>query len=553
MRGELESLATVLERVAFRLPGSEDLDQDRALLVRSIRDYLIPRLRDPDAPVVVAIVGPTGTGKSTMLNALARDHVTDTGAVRPTTRSPVLFAHRSNSGPAWSDFVARIREHVGPNLETVVSDDPITSALTLVDTPPLGHVAESGSSPAEEIIRVADLCLFVTSPLRYADAAAWDVLRDLRKHGVPLLFVLNRVTGPDDERAAVAADYVHRLFDAGILTEPDPELLFVVSESEGADVAMADAVVALRAELLELVDPEFRLRLIDETTEQSVRSLTSQAQSLAADLDSEVETVLELDRIVSSAYGLEADHLRSELEAGSLAWLVDHDHWPSAAVDLTGMVTRRAGDAAQSGAEAWSRDDIGSVLLAAGGQGLWRHGHDTTYETQRKLDEWYESLGTIAGRRTRRGELGTRKRKRFSDQLWRATFDPEFELSGRVRRKLGDPSAAVVETRAALVTAVRAALDFDAARFAEALGGTLSAPLGVQVDRHVAEILQAIDQSPEPSAAESDAAEPEAAEAEELEVHQPEDAEAPDAVVIPDDADVTPDGVVDEEDGEGNG
>ncbi|MBT8212202.1 MAG: GTPase domain-containing protein, partial [Acidimicrobiia bacterium] len=485
-----------------------DLDDDRTRLIRTIRDYLVPRLRDPDAPVVAAIVGPTGTGKSSVLNALSRDHVSATGALRPTTRSPVLYAHRDNSGPSWSEFVGRIREYVGPNLETVVSEDPLTSSLTLIDTPPLGHRTEAGGVPAEEIMRIADLCVFVTSPLRYADAEAWDVLRDLQRQGVPLLFVLNRLAGTPDGQSAVAQDYVHRLHDGGLLTEPVADLLFLIPETDSAELDSAHAVVALRSELAELADPEFRARLVDETTEQSLRSLTARAQSLAADLDTELETVLELDRIVSTAFGHEADHLRSEVEAGSLAWLVDHDHWPSASVDLTGMVTRRAGDAAQSGAEAWSRDPIGAVLLGAGGQGLWRHGHDTTYETQRRLDDWFESLGSIAARRTRRGELGARKRRNYADQLWRATFDSEFEMTGRMRRKLGDSEAVVVETRAALATAIRGALDFDADRFAEALGGTVSAPLSAQVGRHVTAILESID-SP---AAEPDSVDPVASE-----------------------------------------
>lgn len=508
LRAELEGLATVLDRVAFRLPGSDDLDGDRSGVVRTIREYLVPRLRDPDAPVVASIVGPSGTGKSTVLNSLAGEPVSAVGAVRPTTRAPVLMAHRSGSGESWSEFVARMREHAGPDMETVVSDDPLVASLTLVDTPPLGYTAGSGRDATDEVIAISDLCVFVTSPLRYADQASWDVLRRLRQQGIPVLFVLNRLPPDDGERDAVARDYVHRLHEAGLLADPDPELLFLVEEDEGSrdGVSTAEPLLGLRDELSELADPDFRQRLLDQTTEQAVRGLTQRAASLASDLDAEVETLVELDRIVAGAYATEADHLRSEVESGSLAWLVDHDHWPTAAVDLTGIVTRRAGDAAQSGAESWAVDLIGSTLLSSGGQGLWRHGHDTTYETQRRLDAWFESLGSIAGRRTKRGEFSARRRRKYADELWRATFDPAFEVSRRLSRTVGDVDAVLVEARAALAAAIRGALDFDAARFSEALGGTTAAPLAGPVQRHVDAILAVLSDPDAPEAPPADEA-----------------------------------------------
>jgi hypothetical protein len=77
----------------FESAGVDEARAERVKLLSQIDDYLLPRLRQSSAPILVALVGSTGAGKSTLLNSLVGKQVSATGIRRPTTNSPVLACH----------------------------------------------------------------------------------------------------------------------------------------------------------------------------------------------------------------------------------------------------------------------------------------------------------------------------------------------------------------------------------------------------------------------------------------------------------------------------
>ena len=87
LRHEVASLQLPLE-----VEGAAAAREEREALLGQLDDYLLPRLRRLDAPLLAVVGGSTGAGKSTLVNSIARREVTRSGVLRPTTRSPVLVA-----------------------------------------------------------------------------------------------------------------------------------------------------------------------------------------------------------------------------------------------------------------------------------------------------------------------------------------------------------------------------------------------------------------------------------------------------------------------------
>ncbi len=212
-----DGLAEDLERLAFSLENQDlrsslvttsSTEETRDRLVRTIRSYLIPRLTDPDGPLCVVFAGPTGSGKSTLVNSLSGLDVSETGPIRPTTKYPVVLTSET----------ARHRFETVGGVDCVVIPGraPILDRIALVDTPDIDSTATENRVIAENLIDTADVVVMVTSALRYADLVPWEVLRRAMSRGVPIIFVLNRVTSSS---SGAIVDFKSMLTAAGVVGE----------------------------------------------------------------------------------------------------------------------------------------------------------------------------------------------------------------------------------------------------------------------------------------------------------------------------------------------
>jgi hypothetical protein len=85
--------------------------------------------------------------------------------------------------------------------------------MTFIDTPDIDSTAVHHRVVAEALVDVADVVVFVTSGIRYADGVPWEVLRRALSRGATVIPVLNRVGAGS---VGLVTDYTHRLEDAGV-------------------------------------------------------------------------------------------------------------------------------------------------------------------------------------------------------------------------------------------------------------------------------------------------------------------------------------------------
>src|SRR5215469_699586 len=183
-------------------PRVEEARAERLKLLSQIDDYLLPRLRQSGAPILVALVGSTGAGKSTLMNTVVGKHVSATGIRPPTTNSPVLACHPDDmrwfAENVFLPTLPRVRQQGlampgRDGLLVLAASELMPQGVVILDTPDIDSVVEAHHEFAHQFLDASDLWLFVTTSRRYADAAVWEMLKDARDRGAALAVALSRV------------------------------------------------------------------------------------------------------------------------------------------------------------------------------------------------------------------------------------------------------------------------------------------------------------------------------------------------------------------------
>lgn len=226
-----QSLPT-LKRIREHLSGLKiDFEEDSDAWCSKLIVNLLQgaeRLKDrlesgPQSPLLVAIIGATGTGKSKIFNSLLGSVISPSSFKRPTTRSPLIYG-----GLELAPFVERKTFFAGygknfhhdadsvsttqdRQLHAVLDSAPPFNGLALIDTPDFDSVSAENRQVAADVFDRCDAVIFVTDAIKYADQVGWDYLHQIRTRQKTAVFLINRLRNP-----LSLTDFARRLREAGL-------------------------------------------------------------------------------------------------------------------------------------------------------------------------------------------------------------------------------------------------------------------------------------------------------------------------------------------------
>ncbi|MGY0061733.1 dynamin family protein [Streptomyces sp. LZ34] len=383
----LDALTALRDRVdaarfPLPLPGADRARRGRAELLAQLDDYLVPRLRAPQAPLLAVIGGSTGAGKSTLVNSLVGRRVTEAGVLRPTTRTPVLVCHPEDrqwfvgqrvlpqlarvwvpaqseraeggyeeeayDGTAYEQVTYEGAAYEGAAYDEtdkaartaagalrVETDPGLARGLALLDAPDIDSLVARNRDLAAELICAADIWVLVTTATRYADAVPWHLLRTAKEYDVTLVTVLDRV--PHQVAAEVSHQYAALLTAAGLGDVPRftiPEL--PESAGGGSGLLPGTAVAALRDWLTRHAqDPAARHTAAERTAAGVIASLRARMPALAGAAAAQHAAAVRLVQHVDGAYDEAAERVRRELAGGAALAGGALTHWHGRPYDST--------------------------------------------------------------------------------------------------------------------------------------------------------------------------------------------------------------------------
>jgi GTP-binding protein EngB required for normal cell division len=206
----LEALHRFLRAVDGHVP------EQRLAAARTLVDHAGERLRLSGEYTVVALAGTTGSGKSSLFNALARLQLSQVGVRRPTTGVAHACVWGSGHGGEVLDWLGvppsrRFRRESALDGD----DERALRGLILLDLPDFDSVENSHRVEVDRLLTLVDLVVWVLDPQKYADRMVHEqYLSRFARHRDVTVVVLNQADRLEPADAERCLDDLRRLLVA---------------------------------------------------------------------------------------------------------------------------------------------------------------------------------------------------------------------------------------------------------------------------------------------------------------------------------------------------
>ena len=203
----VESLDLVVSLAAGHV-HPEDLDG-----AREVANTARARAGHLGTTMVLALVGGTGSGKSSLLNALAGEEVASTSPVRPHTTEPIAWIP-SRPAPSLSLLLDRL------GIDRRMTHSRFEE-LAVLDMTDIDSIAAGHRDLVERLLPEVDFVVWVLDPVKYADPVLHrDFIRPLADSSDRLIFVLNKVDRLDGPDLNLLTNDLGRMLEEDGIDEP---------------------------------------------------------------------------------------------------------------------------------------------------------------------------------------------------------------------------------------------------------------------------------------------------------------------------------------------
>ncbi|WP_030456750.1 GTPase family protein [Herbidospora cretacea] len=190
-RHGLGTRLAALTRVVDLGQGREDPDlltEATQLIIRAGN-----RLKLSSDHTVVALAGGTGSGKSSLFNAISGLDLSPTGVRRPTTARTHACVWGLEGAAPLLDWLQIQWRHRFSRASALDKDDGQLNGLILLDLPDHDSIRALTDTEADRLITSADLIVWVLDPQKYADASTHRrYVTELAGHDAVTVFALNQ-------------------------------------------------------------------------------------------------------------------------------------------------------------------------------------------------------------------------------------------------------------------------------------------------------------------------------------------------------------------------